>query len=285
MTIHDIIKTSPIWLRKANDMNTELITCGYSFHMDPFYSSTKSGLPSYLFRLQTEGSCEALVDGHMVPIEPGHLLLFKPGEPYELRIGQAKTQPDHKIASGDYYLFCKGEWIDAWWKRSHKPTYMRIDLDPRLISLWRQLILEKRRMEEENAELSGYLLQALCLFLERAATETVSLQGRPFTGTRMKRFIEAHATAAFKIEDVADHVGLSISRAVHLFKEYFGKTMIQYATEVRLSSAVERMHDSSMSLEQIALSCGFGSYPYFHRAFKQRFDTSPKIYRQNMQHT
>ena len=84
-------------------------------------------------------------------------------------------------------------------------------------------------MEEENNELSGYLLQALCLYVERAATETVSLQGRPFTGTRMKRFIEAQATATFKVDDVADHVGLSVSRAVHLFKEYFGKTMIQYA--------------------------------------------------------
>lgn len=266
-------------------MEAALLTCGYSFHMDPFYVSTKSGLQSYLFRLQTEGICEALVNGRMIRIEAGHLLLFKPGDPYELRIEKDLTQTDGKIASGDYYLFCKGSWIDAWWKRSNKPTCMRIDLDPRLISLWRQLSLEKRRMEEENAELSGYLLQALCLYLERAATETVSLQGRPFTGTRMKRFIEAHATAAFKIEDVADHVGLSISRAVHLFKEYFGKTMIQYATEVRLSSAVERMHDSSMSLEQIALSCGFGSYPYFHRAFKQRFGTSPKAYRQNMQHT
>jgi len=258
-------------------MDSELLTCGYSFHMENFTVSTKSGLTSYLFRLQTEGTSEALVNGKLQRIEAGDLLLYQPGDPYELRI---EEQADGKFASGDYYLFCKGDWIDAWWRRSVKPTYSRIDLDPRLISLWRQLILEKRRMEEENRELSGYLLQALCLYVERAATETVSLQGRPFTGTRMKRFIEAHATATFKIEDVAAHVGLSVSRAVHLFKECFDKTMMQYALEVRLASAVERMHDSSMSLEQIALSCGFGSYPYFHRAFKQKFTISPKLFRQ-----
>ncbi|MBD0380774.1 helix-turn-helix domain-containing protein [Paenibacillus sedimenti] len=257
-------------------METELLTCGYSYHMERFEVNSKSGLNSYLFRLQTEGICEALVQGRFRQIEAGDLMLFKPGDPYELRIAE---QPDGKIASGDYYLFCKGTWIDRWWNRSTKPECSRIDLDPRLISLWRQLILEKRRMEEENRELSGYLLQALCLYLERAATETVSLQGRPFTGTRMKRFIEAHATSTFKIEDVAAHVGLSVSRAVHLFKECFGKTMMQYALEVRLSSAVERMHDISMSLEQIALSCGFGSYPYFHRAFKHKFGISPKMYR------
>ncbi|OPH60750.1 AraC family transcriptional regulator [Paenibacillus ferrarius] len=261
-------------------MESELITCGYSFHMEPFHASNKSGLNHYLFRLQTEGTCEAFVDGKFKRIEAGHLLLFQPGDPYELRIEHDINQLDHKIASGDYYIFCRGTWIDAWWKRSKKQSCTRIDLDARLISLWRQLILEKRRMEEENNELSGYLLQALCLYVERAATETVSLQGRPFTGTRMKRFIEAHATATFKVDDVANHVDLSVSRAVHLFKECFGKTMIQYSLEVRLSIAVERMHDRSLSLEQIALSCGFGSYAYFHRAFKQRFGTSPKLFRQ-----
>ncbi|NEW06260.1 AraC family transcriptional regulator [Paenibacillus sp. SYP-B3998] len=264
-------------------METEILTCGYSFHMDNFNFSAKNGLNTYLFRLQTEGSCEALVEGHIRLIEAGDLLLYKPGDPYELRIEEHPDQLHGKIASGDYYLFCKGAWVDAWWNRSPKAACNRIDLDARLISLWRQLILEKRRMEEENRELSGYLLQALCLYVERAATETVSLQGRPFTGTRMKRFIEAHATVTFKIEDVAAHVGLSVSRAVHLFKECFGKTMVQYALEVRLTSAVERMHDSSMSLEQIALSCGFGSYPYFHRAFKVRFGLSPKLFRQKAQ--
>ncbi|TXK81881.1 AraC family transcriptional regulator [Paenibacillus sp. N3.4] len=261
-------------------MQIELLTCGYSFHMEPFFANAKSGLPSYLFRFQVEGSCEALVDGQMKTIEQGNLLLYKPGEPYELRIEEAHGQLDAKIASGDYYLFCKGTWLDAWWQRSSKRTLTRIDTDPRLISLWRQLILEKRRMDEEDSELIGYLLKALCLYLERATTETASLQGHSFTGTRMKRFIEAHATATFKVEDVATHVKLSVSRAVHLFKECFGKTMIQYALEVRLSSAVERMHDSSLSLEQIALSCGFGSYPYFHRAFKQRYGQSPKLFRQ-----
>ena len=113
-------------------METEVLTCGYSFHMEPFNVSTKSGLNSYLFRLQTEGTSEVLVDGHMQRIEAGHLLLYKPGEPYELRIEHESDQSSSKIASGDYYVFCKGAWIDAWWKRSHKQTCTRIDLDARL---------------------------------------------------------------------------------------------------------------------------------------------------------
>ncbi|MGO4275981.1 AraC family transcriptional regulator, partial [Paenibacillus sp. TAF58] len=62
-------------------METEVLTCGYSFHMETFNVSTKSGLNSYLFRLQTEGTSEVLVDGHMQRVEAGHLLLFQPGDP------------------------------------------------------------------------------------------------------------------------------------------------------------------------------------------------------------
>ncbi|MBP1989113.1 helix-turn-helix domain-containing protein [Paenibacillus eucommiae] len=261
-------------------MEIELLTCAYSHHMERFITSYKSGLPSFLFRLQTEGYCEALVEGSMRAIEPGDLLLYQPGEAYELLVEARKDQPDAKIISSDYYLFCQGSWIESWWGRSNKSTCTQIDPPESLIFLWRQLILEKRRMEEADQELTGYLLRALCLQLERAATETVSLHGRSFTGLRMKRFIEAQATSTFKVEDVAEHVGLSTSRAIHLFKEYFGKTMIQYSHEVRLSSAIERMHYSTMTLEQIAESSGFGSYPYFHRVFKDKFGITPSLYRQ-----
>ena len=45
----------------------------------------------------------------------------------------------------------------------------------------------------------------------------------------------------FKLEDVAAHVGISVSRAVHLFKEAFGTTIMQYTMDVRLSMAKERI--------------------------------------------
>lgn len=260
-------------------MEAILLGCGYSYHQEHFYINSKSGLPSFLFRLQTEGSSVATVQGKMRRVKAGDLLLYQPGDPYELLIEEDREQEGSKISSGDYFLFCRGTWIEEWWTRSSKPACYRIDLNEGILSLWRQLILEKRRMEEEDKELSSYLLKSLCLYLERASAETVLLPSSTFTATRMKRYIEEHATMTFKIADVARHVGLSVSRAVHLFKECFGKTMIQYALEIRLSSAVERMKYSVLTLEQIAESCGFGNYAYFHRAFKEAYGVSPKIFR------
>ncbi|MFJ7725158.1 helix-turn-helix domain-containing protein [Neobacillus sp. NPDC097160] len=252
-------------------MTTNIYYCGYSYHTTGYHSQHKSGYPSYLFRLQTEGLCEVVVKGRKIEIRKGDLLLIKPGDHYELLVKEGQI-------SGDYHLVCEGAWIDQWWSRSTKPDVSRIELDEKLLTLWRYIMIEKRRPESsQNEELAGYLLRALCLSLERAVEETVP--SFPYPVTRMMRYIEEHATTAFKVEEVARHAGLSISRSVHLFKKSVGKTMMEYAQEIRLAAAVERMKYTTMTLEQIAVDCGFGSYPYFHKVFKKKYGISPGAYR------
>ena len=58
--------------------------------------------------------------------------------------------------------------------------------------------------------------------------------------------------------------------------------MIQYAMDIRLALALERMNYSKLTLNQIAESSGFGSYAYFHRVFRERFGMSPSQYLQNL---
>jgi AraC family transcriptional regulator of arabinose operon len=265
-------------------MHSHILTCGYSYHTQKFSNSYKEGVSTYLFRLQTEGSSYAQVKGRMTLIETGDLLLFKPGDEYDLRIDEhTNSLQQTLISSGDYYIMCKGDWVDEWWHKSPKPQKIRIAVNERLLTLWRQIILEKRRFEEDNKELNDYLLRALCLYIDRAITENISSHGSSFLATRMKSFIEEHAILPLKIEDVAQHVGISVSRAVHLFKECFNKTIIQYAQEIRLSTSVERMAYSYLTLEQIAETSGFGSYSYFHRVFRDKYGVSPKTYRMNIQ--
>ncbi|WP_245247400.1 helix-turn-helix domain-containing protein [Paenibacillus sp. PvP091] len=42
---------------------------------------------------------------------------------------------------------------------------------------------------------------------------------------------------------------------------------------------MERMKYTSITLEQIAESCGFGGYSYFHRVFKEHYGVSSGVYR------
>jgi AraC family transcriptional regulator of arabinose operon len=260
-------------------LDIELLICGFSYHKDRFYTQEKSGLPAYLFRLQTEGKAHAWADGELRLLEPGDLLLYKPGDPYELVIDHLQISPEYPIISGDYFLMCRGAWMDHWWFQSPKPMLSRILLDDRILSLWRQLSLEKRRLDAVDHELIGYLLRSLCIYLDRACVEAHVQQGNNYTALQMKKCIEEKVMTSFKIEDIAQSVGLSVSRAVHLYKACFGTSMLHYAIEIRLSVSKERMHYSTLNLEQIAHQCGFHSYPHFHRLFKLKYGVSPYAYR------
>lgn len=255
--------------------------CDYVYNTQPVHIDNKAGLPYYLLRLQTRGSSELVLKDRKITLEKGGLFLMKPGERYELKM---KGQDEHSRknsysdGSGEYFLFCDGEWIENWWASKERSMFYKINQDERLISLWNHLIVERRRPPSEyRSALETYLLQALCVSIDRAIYAT-SLN-RPAVVTQMLRYIDENALMNFKIDDVAQHVGLSKSRAAHLFKDTLDQSMIEYAIKIRLSAAIERMKYSNMTLEQIAVECGFGSYPYFHKVFKKQFGVSPGAYR------
>ncbi len=264
-------------------MRADTLACSYSYHSQPFYQDVPNGLTTYLFRLQTEGSCYALIEGSMQRIEAGDLIVFKPGEPYRLDIGAHINAGVEEVASADYHLFCLGDWIDQWWLKRSRGQKFRIDLDDKAVALWRMLTLEKRKLEGEHRDLCEYLLKALLISLDQASSTGSPYEGKSYIASRMMRFVEKHATTPFTLEALASEVGLSVSRAVHLFKECYDKTIIQHTLDIRLAIAEERLKYSEMSLEQVAETSGFGSYSYFFRIFKRKFGMSPSLYKQRLQ--
>lgn len=261
-----------------------VMLCGYSYHTGTFLQNYSEGTDAYIFRLQTEGTCTISVEGEMEEVGPGALTLLKPGTRYGLRAGTRVVDGVEQPApSGDYYVFCTGAWMDEWWARRERPVTSRIPSDGRLLGIWNQLILEKRGLNGEDTELAGTLTQALCLLLDRSLDEMRSAAERrtSFLVVRMKHYIEEHALGPVRLEEVAGHAGLSVSRTVHLFKEHYGISILQYVTKIRLAMAQELLRCSTMTLEQVAAASGFGGYPYFHRVFRAHMGVSPGAYRQN----
>lgn len=270
--------------KPENTLNVH--TCNYAKHYKPYDLRQKNELNYYLIRLQTEGSAHAWIDNRYEPVQTGDLLLFGLGDIYELKIGYSNVYTNDelpKINSMDYYLMLTGSWIDSWWKQKNRPHKVRIRLDDRLITLWRQIMQEKRRIHDQSEEIVHHLTIAFLHMLDRLIEEYDEAHAKSKYApicNHMKYFIEQHAAESFTLQQVADDASLSVSRAGHLFKEMFGQTIMDYAIEVRLSMACERIEYSKMTLEQIAELCGFQSYTYFHRTFRTRLGLSPSEYRE-----
>lgn len=267
--------------------NLQILLAGYSLHSKPYHIFQPEGLESHLIRLQASGRCRTRLSGNLELLEPGDLLLVAPGQPYELRIDAEETALGEPVVnSGDYHIFLAGEWVESWWNKVDRPRIVKVPLSEGILGVFRQIMLEQRRISNPSPEIAEYYLKILCMDIDRNLLQQPLPTTYPtYLAHRIKNYIEENAAIPFKLEDAAAHVGISVSRAVHLFKETFNTSIIQYTLEVRLNMARERIIFSPLTLEHVAESSGFPSYNYFHKVFRKRFGMSPKQYRQTARNT
>jgi AraC family transcriptional regulator of arabinose operon len=258
---------------------SSVIFADYYKHTKPHSVKYKDGLTFYLFRLQAEGTCRALVAGTYETIIPGDLLIYSPDEPYELHVHpRSAPESDAVQPVGDYFLAGKGDWLDSWWAKKRLPAKTNIGFDDTVITLWKHIIGEKQKVMQNKEEIMDYLLRTFCLTLEQ--TIRLKQHGKEAdTAYQLKLFIENHANEPLSLKKISASVGLSVSRCSHLFKAAFGKSMFAYCIDVKLKLAQQQVLYSNLALEQVAEKTGFQSYPHFCRMFRERFGHPPGEYR------
>lgn len=206
------------------DHSCQVLTAGFSFHRKPYAMVQPEGVKNYLLRLQTDGRCRARIDGDMSLVDAGDLLLFDPDEPYELRIdNEINPMGERLVESGDYHIFFNGSWVDEWWKRHKRPTRIKVELTESLLVLFRQLVLEQRRISNPYPEISSYYMRILCLEVDRLLSEHPTITNTNYVAYEIKNYIEENASSLFKLDDVATHIGISVSRGFISSKKRLAK--------------------------------------------------------------
>lgn len=258
---------------------SSVIYANYATHTKPHVVQYKDGLTFYLFRLQAEGTCRALVAGEYETIIPGDLLIYPPDQPYGLNV-QPRSAPAPGTVEpvSDYFLAGNGEWLDAWWKGKGLPAKTNIGFDDKVLTLWKHIISEKRKVMENQEEILDYLLRTLCLTLEQVIQVNQRTRGAD-TAYKLKLFIDNHAHEPLSLEKISASVGLSVSRCSYLFKTAFGQSLFAYCIDVRLKLAQQQVLYCNLSLEQVAEKTGFQSYAHFCRVFRERYEYPPGEYR------
>ncbi|GGH36712.1 AraC family transcriptional regulator [Paenibacillus segetis] len=258
----------------------EVILCEYSIHKTYFQNNKSRDRECFIFRFQAEGTSQVILTSGTYIMRPGDLLLLRPGDLYDLRID---LETNTSGFSADYYVFCDGKWLDEWWGQMARPQISRVSDESRLRELWHQLILEKRRLDGGSSVLKVTLLKALCYMIDRALSEVSEPTSiSAYHALRIRHYLESNATSSIELEQIAKHVGLSVSRTMGVFKQEYGVSILQYVHKLRLSYALDLMKSSTMTLEHIAEVAGFGSYTYFNRIFRANYTVTPGTYRKGL---
>lgn len=95
---------------------------------------------------------------------------------------------------------------------------------------------------------------------------------------RARSYVESHYSENITIEQLARMAELSPKYFVTLFKKTYGKTAIDYLTEVRVNRAKQLMLQEAVRLKDVAYRVGYNDEFYFSRMFKKEVGVSPTAY-------
>jgi AraC family transcriptional regulator len=100
---------------------------------------------------------------------------------------------------------------------------------------------------------------------------------------RQLRLVEDHVDARIdqdiSVAQLAQLVGLSDAHFARAFKQSSGQSPHKFVTERRLERGKRLLADTTDSIAEIALDCGFSDQAHFARSFSQHYGSSPSAMR------
>ena len=96
---------------------------------------------------------------------------------------------------------------------------------------------------------------------------------------KLKKYLEENFKVNINNEDVGKIFSYHPNYVNRIFKEATGETLHSYLVQVRLKKALDMIIDGNMQISEVAAECGFSSYPYFIKCFREKYGVSPLKYR------
>ena len=133
----------------------------------------------------------------------------------------------------------------------------------------------------DKASAASELVNVFSLYLSESA-HSLCLENAAQDSHLLKRVeacLDEFRDAGVESRDVARRLQLSPCHFCKVFKQQTGMTFSEYRTLRRVEKARQMLLDQQVRISEVAYACGFGSVPYFVRAFRRHQGCSPSQYR------
>jgi len=140
--------------------------------------------------------------------------------------------------------------------------------------------LEQKPHNYQSAFLS--LLSCFLIYAKRIAPSNLNLDSQelPSELTHALHSIHSSYDQPFSISKLAKECNVSSSSLNRMFQAHFNASPLTYLHRVRLAAAEHMIKNTNVPILTISSSVGFTSLSSFNRAFKKRYNMSPRDMRQ-----
>jgi len=95
-------------------------------------------------------------------------------------------------------------------------------------------------------------------------------------------YMEEHFAEKITLEDLGEEINCNAQYLCRFFKEISGVSPMRYLIQYRITQAQDMLINTTKSVLEISLDCGFDNVSYFIRQFKLYTDMTPGKYRQSI---
>jgi AraC-like DNA-binding protein len=99
---------------------------------------------------------------------------------------------------------------------------------------------------------------------------------------RATALLDGNLHGRLNLSDIARECGLSSSYFARAFKVSTGGTPHRWLAQRRLDKASDLLRNSSLTLKEIAIACGFSDQAHFSRTFSKAKGMPPAAWRRNI---
>lgn len=215
--------------------------------------------------------------------------------------GEFATQPGEGLlyAPGDYQDYgtspAAGRWHLLWthfrpragwhpwltWPRNAGVRHLALpsgEVRSAFVSAMQRMIRAYRRRLPDADDFAANALEEALLWAHVAVSRGDWLRLDPRVRKAMD-YLAANVRQPFRLEALARHCGLSVSRLAHLFTREAGVSPQRFFEEQRIQRASQLLRVTGLGVAEIAAEVGYDDPFYFSNRFRRHAGRSPTQYR------
>lgn len=236
-----------------------------------------------------DGSIEHICNGEKKTLQPGNVILLRPGDLHTYKRFQNNSECTHRdlcISQDLFSSVCNFLSENLLEKIKKSPQCLYAELSEEQLSYfencWTKInnLFEKFSLSTPNTVMPT-LKASLATLL--SVIELPNFDQEPtnypiWLKNMLARFTKKNYIQG-GIHAIMEGIPYDQSHICRVFKKYVGETITDRLNNVRLKWAKSFLDNGNMSIPQIAEEIGFASDSYFTKLFKKRYDISPQQYR------
>ena len=250
-----------------------LVSCGY-FQCNSQYSYKSSGNRPPLFCYIIGGSLELEYESKHFKASSNDILLINCQKPHHYYCTE-----NCEFIFFHFNCHCDPNLTEHLIAQNASPIFT-LDHARDIYNNIKEPIMKLCYQEQtSDAFLSSMVYSTLCMLQQdtEAHPDSSSLQSN--ITANIVQYINNHINEELTLQNLADHVNLSVYYFSRIFKKETGYSPMEYVSMVKINYAKLILRTTNASITSIADSLGYSSASSFINAFKARRGLSPSKYR------